>query len=90
VSLFEKCIVVFVGMLAKALSGTPKFAASTSFGVCANQSVIVKVSNSEKLPSSKTSKNSQPSSSPYIECGIPAGKNHKSPAPTSAIKFRPS
>ena len=76
-------------MSAKAASGTPKFLASTSRGVCANQSVSRKVSFSEKSPSSKTSRNSQPSSSPWIECGIPAGKFQRSPSPTSSTKLRP-
>jgi tetratricopeptide (TPR) repeat protein len=49
-----------------------------------------KVSFSEKFPSSKTSRNSQPSCSPWIECGIPAGKFQRSPSPTSAMKLRSS
>jgi hypothetical protein len=48
------------------------------------------VSFSEKFPSSKTSRNSHPSSSPWMECGMPAGKFHRSPSPTSAMKLRPS
>src|ERR1700691_4642330 len=40
---------------------TPKFLESTSWGVCAIQSLSSTVSYSEKLPSSNTSKNSQPS-----------------------------
>ena len=75
------------------LSGTPKFFASTSLGVCANQSVIRKVESSEKFPSSNTSRNSQPSSgpsSPWIEWGIPPGKYQRSPSPTSSMKVRPS
>ena len=80
----------FCGMRSKALSGTPKFLARTSFGVWASQSLSRKVSSSEKLPSSKTSRNSQPSpSSPWIECGMPAGKYHRSPSPTSSWKVRP-
>ncbi len=45
--------------------------------------------SSEKCPSSKTNRNSQPSSpSPRIECGRPAGKYHRSPLFTSSIKTR--
>ena len=51
-------------------------------GVCASQSVSRKVEFSLKLPSSKTSRNSQPSSPiPWIECGTPVGKNQRSPSP---------
>src|SRR5438034_3007103 len=76
-------------MLAKAASGTPKFLASTLRGVCLNKSVIRKVSFSEKLPLSNTSRNSQPSSKPWIECGMTEGKFHRSPSPTSSMKVRP-
>jgi hypothetical protein len=79
-----------LGRRANAVRATPKFLASTSGGVCASQSEIMNVSNSEKSPASNTSRNSQPSRSPWIECGIPAGKNHRSPAPTSAAKLRPA
>lgn len=58
--------------------------------MCANQSVIRKVESSEELPSSKTRRNSQPSSNTWIECGMPAGKFHRSPTPTSSRKLRPS
>jgi hypothetical protein len=64
---------------------TPKFFAKTSTGVCTIHTDGKKVMNSEKLPSSKTSRNSVPSGSkPWIECGMPEGKFHKSPADTSA------
>ncbi len=63
-----------LGISLKAVSGIPKLADSTSLGVWANQSEIVKVSKSEKFPLSKTSKNSQPSSSPCMECGMPGEK----------------
>ena len=74
------------GRLSKSLSCTPKFLASTSLGVCANHSEIRKVLFSENAPSSNTSRNSHPSSSPWIECGIPAGKYQRSPTPTSSTK----
>ncbi len=46
--------------------------------------------SSENAPSSNTSRNSHPSGpNPWIECGSPAGKNHRSPSPTSSTKFRP-
>ena len=49
------------------------------------------VLSSLKFPSSKTSRNSQPSPSrPWIECGMPDGKFHRSPSPTSSWKARPS
>src|SRR6516225_5285737 len=80
----------FSGMPAKARSGTPKFLARTSRGVWASQSVSEKVSSSLKSPSSKTSRNSQPSPSrPWIECGMPEGKFQRSPSPTSSWKARP-
>ena len=79
------------GMFAKAVSGTPKFLARTSRGVWASQSVTENVLSSLKFPSSKTSRNSQPSpSSPWTEWGIPDGKFHRSPSPTSSWKARPS
>src|ERR1700722_10704599 len=53
-----------LGMSAKAASATPKFFATISRGVCANQSVSRHVSFSEKFPSSNASRNSQPSSRP--------------------------
>jgi hypothetical protein len=57
------------GMLANADSGTPKFFASTSGGVCANQSVSSSVLLSEAAPSSKHATNSQPSGPrPSSEC----------------------
>ena len=77
----------FLGMLAKALSGTPKFLARTSLGMWASQSVTRERASSLKLPSSKTSRNSQPSpSSPWIECGMPDGKFQRLPSPTSSWK----
>ena len=77
-------------MPAKACSGTPKFLARTSRGVWASQSVTENVLSSLKFPSSKTSTNSQPSpSSPWIECGMPDGKFHRSPSPTSSWKAWP-
>ncbi len=51
---------------AKSFSDTPKFFASTDFGVCANQSEIRKVESSEKPPSSNTRRNSHPSANPWI------------------------
>ena len=56
----------------KLTAGTPKFFAKNLSWCVPNQSVIRKVSFSEKLPSSKTRRNSQPSSNPWIECGMPA------------------
>jgi hypothetical protein len=61
----------------------------TSLGFRRNISETRKASSSEKLQSSKTSKNSQPSSSAWIECGTPAGKNHTSPALISSMKVSP-
>src|SRR5699024_2595670 len=78
------------GISSNASSETPKLAARTSFGVLANQSVMVKVLFSEKSPSSKTSKNSAPSFNPLMECGIPPGKYHMPPSCTSSINERPS
>ena len=51
----------FLGTLSKVDCGTSKFFARTSLGVCASQSVIRKVWNSSKFPSSNTSRNLQPS-----------------------------
>jgi hypothetical protein len=53
--------------LANAASETPKFLAGTSGGVWVIQSVSRKVLFSLKSPSSKTSRNSQPSARPWIE-----------------------
>src|SRR5271154_2243912 len=50
----------FLGMLASACWLTPKFFATTSGGVCAIQSESRTVSYSEKFPSAKTRRNSQP------------------------------
>src|SRR5258705_5598557 len=73
------------GILANVWAGTPKFLASTSGGVWANQSVTSSVLNSLAWPSSKQITNSQPSGPrPCSECGWPAGKYHKSPSLTSA------
>src|SRR3981189_2688010 len=73
------------GILAKVWAGTPKFLASTSGGVWANQSVTSSVLNSLASPSSKQITNSQPSGPrPGSECGWPAGKYHRSPSLTSA------
>src|SRR5258708_29591306 len=58
------------GIPANALAGTPKFLASTSGCVCANQSVTTNVLNSLASPSSKQITNSQPSGPrPCNECG---------------------
>ena len=63
------------GILANVSAGTPKFLASTSGGVWANQSVTSSVLNSLASPSSKQITNSQPSGPrPCSECGWPAGK----------------
>src|SRR4051812_5223447 len=51
----------FFGTLLNVDSGVLKFFASTSFGVCVSQSVIRKVWNSSKFPSSKTRRNLHPS-----------------------------
>src|ERR1700688_2987292 len=73
------------GIFANVSAGTPKFLASTSGGVCANQSDTSNVLNSLAWPSSKQMTNSQPSGpSPCSECGAPAGKYQRSPALTSA------
>ena len=46
--------------------------------------------SSSNEPSSKTSRNSQPSPPrPWIECGIPDGKYHSSPTLTSSTKLPP-
>src|SRR6266404_9783610 len=71
-------------------AATLKFFASTSGGVCTIQSVIRNVSNSLKLPSSKTSRNLHPSGpKPWIECGTPLGKSQRSPSRTSLTKLLP-
>jgi len=68
----------------------PKFSASMSGGVCANQSVTKSVLYSVALPSSKHRMNSHPSGpSPCSECGRPAGKYQRSPSFTSATEARP-
>src|SRR5580658_6306232 len=79
----------WVGTQATSLGGTPKFFAITSLGVRESQSVRRKVEFSEKVPSAKTSRNSHPSCRAWIECGQPPGKNHRSPWPTSSMKFWP-
>ena len=67
------------------------FFCTISGGTCARSSDSRKVSSSEKLPWSKTSRNSQPSpSSPWIECGMPAGKYHRSLFPISSRNIFPS
>src|SRR4051794_18680379 len=77
-------------ILLKTSAPTPKFSAKTSGGVWAIQSVTRSVLYSVSLPSSKQRMNSHPSGpKPCSECGYPAGKYHKSPAPTSATKARP-
>lgn len=58
-------------------------------GVLRNISDTKKVPSSLNAPSSKTSRNSVPSSKAWIECGTPAGKNHTSPAHTSSTKVSP-
>ena len=69
---------------------TRKFFASTSGGVCANQSVSSSVLLSDCLPSSNASTNSAPSGpSPCRECGSPAGKNQRSPEKTSSTLGMP-
>src|SRR6202035_5814802 len=74
------------GILANVSAGTPKFLASSSGGVWANQSVTNSVLNSLAWPSSKQITNSQPSGPrPCSECGWPAGKYHRSPSLTSAM-----
>ena len=81
----------FFGRSRKAASGRPKFLASTGRGVRANQSVMRNVESSEKPPSSNTRRNSHPSSpTPWIECGMPPGKYHRSPAETSSANVRPA
>ena len=68
----------------------PKFFASTSGGTCLIQSLSRKVLSSSKSPSSNTNRNSAPSGPrPWIECGMPGGKYHRSPTPTSSTKLRP-
>ena len=74
------------GMPSKALSGTPKFFASTSRGIWAKSSVTSSVWFSEKLPSLKTRTNSVPPSSPWIACGKPAGASHRSPGSRSSTR----
>src|ERR1700730_4333753 len=79
------------GILANVSAGTPKFLASTSGGVWANQSVTNSVLNSLASPASKQITNSQPSGPrPCSECGWPAGKYQRSPSPTSATYGRPA
>lgn len=82
-----------LGMWSNLLAGTWKFFAITLFGVCASQSVSRRVSFSSNAPSSKMRRNSAPSlysqfsvssqslgPNAWMECGIPAGKYHRSPA----------
>src|ERR1700736_4280155 len=77
------------GIVANVSAGTPKFLASTSGGVCANQSVTNSVLNSLASPSSKQITNSQPSGPrPCNECGWPAGKYQRSPSLTEATYWR--
>src|SRR5258708_18645889 len=79
------------GIFAKVSAGTPKFLASSSGGVWANQSVTKSVLNSLAAPSSKQITNSQPSGPrPCSECGWPAGKYQRSPSLTSATYGRPT
>ncbi len=84
-----KYIFFFAWQISNLFFVTPKFAAITSFGVWASQSVSWNVLFSENDPSSNTSRNSAPSSSAWIECGRPDGKYQRSPSPTSSIKLRP-
>src|SRR5580704_664839 len=66
---------LLTGMFLNDSAGTPKFAARTSGGVCAIQSVTRSVLNSDALPLSKASRNSAPSGPrPCSECGSPGGK----------------
>ena len=72
------------GMWSKAskLPGIPKFLAMTDFGVWASQSISMNVESSENVPLSKMRRNSAPSgvvSFAWTECGLPAGKYHRSP-----------
>jgi hypothetical protein len=74
----------FSGICSKILkSWTPKFFAKTSLGMCESQSVRRNVASSEKAPESKTRMNSAPSFVVFfawMECGLPAGKYHRSPS----------
>jgi hypothetical protein len=56
----------FSGMAAICWGVQPKFLASTLFGVWAKKSLSMNVEFSEKAPSSKTSRNSTPSSSAWM------------------------
>ena len=59
--------------------------------MCDLKSLNSTVSASEKFPPSNTSMNSQPSGPrPWIECGVPLGKYHRSFCFTSATKLLPS
>ncbi len=79
------------GMSSKVSWATWKFLASTSGGVCANQSVSSSVLLSDWAPSSNASTNSAPSGPrPCSECGSPAGKNQRSPVKTSSTLGSPS
>ncbi|MEJ1231403.1 MAG: hypothetical protein WDM88_13350 [Galbitalea sp.] len=68
------------GQVAECLLGDPKVLREHVFGDVVEQVGEQKVSFSEKLPLSKTSRNSQPSSSAWMECGVTEGKFHRSPA----------
>ena len=58
--------------------------------MCASVSESRNVSSSEKVPWSNTSRNSHPGpSKPWIECGNPEGKYHKSPRSTSSMNIFP-
>src|ERR1700683_2091113 len=79
------------GMSLKTSWATAKFLASTSGGVCANQSVMSSVLLSDWEPSSNTMTNSAPSGpTPCSECGSPAGKNQRSSLNTSSTLGLPS
>ena len=78
-------------MSSKVSWATWKFLASTSGGVCANQSVKSSVLLSDWAPSSNARTNSAPSGPrPCSECGSPAGKNQRSSLKTSSTLGSPS
>ena len=81
----------FSGRFLKVSGGRRKFSAMTDTGVRASQSVRMKVLSSEKLPSSKTRRNSVPLGlRPCSECGWPDGKYQRSPFSKSSMKDPPS
>ncbi len=81
----------FLGNLAKADAGRPSAFESTSGGVCPSQSVLLKVPNSEKAPSSKIrTKWVSSGPRPWSRWPWPRGKYQTSPGSKSFTSEVPS